>query len=216
MKILIFLGPPGSGKGTQAQRLAERMKIPQIALGDILREEVRAGSAIGKEAAGFMNAGKLVPDEVTIELTRLRIGRPDCRNGFILDGFPRSVAQADALDRMLAGKKWEIDRVIYFQISEEAVIDRLSGRRSCKRCGAVYHLKYNPPKVAGKCDACGGELYQRDDDKESVIRRRFEVYADQTRPLIDRYAKAGKLVELDASKPIDEVFVKLTAIAVAP
>lgn len=216
MKILIFLGPPGSGKGTQAKRLAEKMKIPQIALGDILREEVRAGSAIGTKVKSFMSAGKLVPDEVTIDLTRLRIARDDCQRGFILDGFPRSVAQADALDRMLAEKKWKIDRLIYFKISEEVVIARLSERRSCKDCGAVYHLKYNPPKVAGKCDACGGELYQRDDDKESVIRSRFEVYAKQTLPLIERYSGAGKLVELDASKPIDEVFAKLAAVAVAP
>jgi len=216
VKILIFLGPPGSGKGTQAKRLADKMKIPQIALGDILREEVRAGSEIGNKAKSFMNAGKLVPDEVTIELTRLRIGREDCRRGFILDGFPRSVVQADALDKMLAGKKWKIDRVIYFQIPEEAVVARLAERRSCKKCGAVYHLRHNPPKVAGKCDACGGELYQRDDDKENVIRSRFEVYAKQTRPLIERYSGAGELVELDASKPIDEVNVKLAAIAVVP
>jgi len=219
MNILIFLGPPGSGKGTQAKKLAEELKLPHIALGDILREEVRVESEIGKRAKEFMNAGKLVPDELTIELTRLRITKADCGAGFILDGFPRSWQQAEALEQMLKEKKWEVGRVIYFRIPEEEVVERLADRRSCKDCGAVYHLKFNPPRGAGKCDLCGGELYQRADDNEETIRHRFEVYEQRTRPLIEQYIKAKKLLELDASKPIDAVYkdlLKVTAIAVVP
>ncbi len=212
MNILIFLGPPGSGKGTQAKKLAEEYKLPHIALGDILREEVRAGSKIGEQAKALMNAGKLVPDELTIELTSQRIGRPDCQAGFILDGFPRSLIQAEALDKMLADHKWEITKVVYFDIAEDEVVGRLSGRRSCKVCGAVYHIKFNPPKVEGKCDLCGGELYQRKDDEEGVIRQRFEVYRAQTQPLIERYSRSGKLVRLDAARPIDTVYGELTRI----
>jgi adenylate kinase len=217
--ILVFLGPPGSGKGTQAKRLAEKLKVPHIALGDILRDEVRLGSEIGKRAKEIINAGRLVPDEMTIELTRQRISQDDCRNGFILDGFPRSGPQAEALDEMLAEQGWHIDRVVYFQITEEEVVGRLSGRRSCRNCGAVYHLKNNPPKVSGRCDMCGGELYLRPDDEASVIRNRFEVYAKQTRPLIEIYQKRRTLTELDASKPINETFedlLKITADAVVP
>jgi len=217
--ILIFLGPPGSGKGTQAKRLSERIRVPHISLGDILREEVRLETELGRRAKEHMNAGRLVPDEMTIELTRKRIRQEDCRSGFIIDGFPRSAAQADAFDRMLEEDKLKLNRVIYFNISEEAVVDRLSGRRSCRNCGAVYHVKFNSPKVPGKCDLCGGELFQRPDDKEEVIRKRFEVYEKQTRPLIEHYAKKGKLVEMDAAKPIEEVFHKLLnvlAFATAP
>jgi adenylate kinase len=217
--ILVFLGPPGSGKGTQAKRLAEKLKVPHIALGDILREEVRLGTDIGRRAKELMNEGKLVPDELTIELTRQRIARDDCRRGFILDGFPRSEEQARALDTMLKEKGWRIDQVIYFQISQEEVVGRLSGRRSCRNCGAVYHLKNIPPKVSGRCDMCGGELYLRPDDEASVIRNRFEVYAKQTRPLIEIYQKRRILTELAASKPINETFedlLKITADAVVP
>jgi adenylate kinase len=212
VNILIFFGPPGSGKGTQAKKLAQEHKLPHIALGDILREEVRAGSKIGEQAKALMNAGKLVPDELTIELTSQRIGRPDCLAGFILDGFPRSLAQAEALDKMLADHKWEIAKVVYFDIEEDVVVGRLSGRRSCKSCGAVYHTKFNPSKQSGKCDLCGGELYQRKDDEEGVIRQRFEVYREQTQPLIERYIRSEKLVKLDASRPIDEVYRELTRV----
>jgi adenylate kinase len=210
VSILIFLGPPGSGKGTQAIKLAELLLVPQIAVGDILREEVRAGSDVGSKAQAFMNAGKLVPDELTIEIVRQRVERKDCRGGFILDGFPRSEIQANALDQILAQSGSKIDRVIHFKIAEEEVVGRLSGRRSCKNCGAVYHLKYNPPRTAGKCDLCGGELYLRHDDEEEVIRHRFEVYEKQTRPLIDRYRKAGNLAEIDAARSIEAVFNDLT------
>jgi len=206
---LIFLGPPGSGKGTQAKLLAEKLKVPHISLGDILREEVRKGSDIGKRAKEIMNAGRLVPDELTIELTRQRTAQPDCKNGFILDGFPRSDAQANALDKM----NLNLDKVVYFDVSEDLVVIRLSGRRSCKACGSVYHVKFKPPKAEGKCDACGSALYQRQDDEEKSVRTRFEVYQEQTKPLIDRYRSMGRLVTVDASGNIDEVFSALLKIA---
>jgi len=209
---LVFLGPPGSGKGTQAKVLAEKLGLPHISLGDILREEVRKESEIGKKAKEFMNAGKLVPDELTIELTRQRIAKPDCTPGFILDGFPRSAIQAEAFDNMMKGMGLELDKVIYFQVNEDQIVDRLAGRRSCKTCSTVYHVKHKPPAVAGKCDEDGTELYQRKDDEEKAIRTRFEVYAEQTKPLIERYLKAGKLVELDASGSIEDILKKLLAI----
>lgn len=210
--ILVFLGPPGSGKGTQAKLLADRLKIPHISLGDILRDVAREETETGKLVAGLIHAGKLAPNELTIELTRKRIGNPDCKAGCILDGFPRSAAQAEAFDKMLEEMSLILDRVIYFQVTEDQVVERLSGRRSCKSCGAVYHENFNPPKVEGKCDECGGELYQRHDDEESAIRTRFEVYEEQTKPLIDRYQSVGKLVTIDASGSIEKVFDKLLTI----
>ena len=206
---LVFLGPPGSGKGTQAKKLAEKMGIPHISLGDILRDEVHQETEIGKKIKEIMNAGRLVPDEITIALTRRRIEQVDCEAGFILDGFPRSWAQATALDEMVRELKIDLSAVVYFSITEDLVVERLSGRRSCKNCGAVYHIKFNPPKVAGKCDRCGENLFQRADDEEKAIRTRFEVYEMQTKPLIEHYRKMGKLVELDAGKPITEVYEKL-------
>ncbi len=210
--ILVFLGPPGSGKGTQAKLLAEIRNLPHICLGDMLRDEVRKGTEIGKRAKEIMNAGNLVPDESTIELTRQRIGKADCRASFILDGFPRSAVQAEALDQMQKEMNFELSKVIYFQVTADQVVDRLSGRRSCRECGAVYHIKFNPSKVKGRCDVCGSELYQRQDDEESAIRTRFQVYEKQTKPLIDRYQKAGKLLIVDASGSIDQIFKKVLAI----
>lgn len=212
MMNLVFFGPPGSGKGTQAKLLAEKLKTPHISLGDILREEVRQGTEIGKKAGELMNAGKLVPDELTIALTKKRISQPDCKPGFILDGYPRSAAQAEALDAMLKELGLKLDKVIYFKVDEDAVVERLSGRRSCKACGAVFHMKFKPSRVAGKCDACGGELYQRKDDVESAIRTRFEVYAKQTEPLLEQYQQSGVLAEINAAAPIEEVFKRLLTV----
>lgn len=206
---LIFFGPPGSGKGTQAKLLFEKIKAPHISLGDILREEVRQETAIGRQAKELMNAGKLVPDELTIALTRKRLSQPDCRGGFILDGYPRSLAQAEALERMLPELGLKIDKVVYFKVDEEQIVERLTGRRSCKVCGAVYHVKYNPPKITGQCDQDNSELYQRPDDEEQAIRTRFEVYAKQTEPLLKRYEQSGKLLTVDASGTIEEIFKRL-------
>jgi adenylate kinase len=209
---LVFLGPPGSGKGTQAKKLSEKLNLPHISLGDILREEVRKGSEIGQRAKELMNAGKLVPNEITIELTRNRIAQPDCKNGFILDGFPRSDAQAEALDAMLKEMKIDLDKVIYFDVTEDQVVERLSGRRSCKSCGSVYHVKFKKPKVDGVCDEDGESLYQRKDDAESAIRTRFEVYQEQTKPLVDRYQATAKLERIDAGQEIDQIFSSLLSI----
>ncbi|PIS29622.1 adenylate kinase [Candidatus Saganbacteria bacterium CG08_land_8_20_14_0_20_45_16] len=208
MTVLVFLGPPGSGKGTQAMKLAEKLGIAHISLGDVLREEVRKGSDIGRKAKEFMDAGKLVPDELTIALTRQRLSQPDVKAGIIVDGFPRSLVQAEAFDKMTAELKLKV-KVIYFEIDEEQVVERLSGRRSCKACGAIYHVKYNAPIESGKCDKCGGELYQRSDDQEIAIRTRFEVYTNQTKPLIDRYQQAGVLARVQAAGPIEEIFKNL-------
>jgi adenylate kinase len=208
---LAFFGPPGSGKGTQAKLLAEKFNLPHISLGDILREEVRQGTEMGKKIKVLIDAGKLAPNEMTIALTEKRLAQPDCRQGFILDGYPRSEPQAEALDKIMADLKKKLDKVVYFQVNEDMVVERLSGRRSCKQCGAVYHVKFNRSRAEGKCDNDGSELYQRKDDVESAIRTRFEVYAKETEPLLERYRRDGSLATVDASGSIDEVFKRLLA-----
>lgn len=202
---MIMLGPPGSGKGTQAKRLTERFGIPQISTGDILREAVKEGTPLGKEAKRYMDEGKLVPDEVVVGIVRERLKEPDCEKGFILDGFPRTVAQAEALDRILEEMGRKIDHVIDIEVSEDELLKRLTGRRTCKRCGAMYHIIFNPPKRDGICDQCGGELYQRDDDKEETIKARLKVYREQTAPLIDYYEKRGLLRRIEGSGKIEEI-----------
>lgn len=209
IRVFVFLGPPGSGKGTQAKLLAQRLGIPHISLGDILREEVRSGSEIGQKVKSLIEAGRLAPDEITIALAEKRISREDCQKGFIFDGFPRSQAQAEALAQMLKRENRNLEKVVYLEVDKEEVVNRLSNRRSCKKCGAVYHLVNNPPKEPEKCDLCGGELYLRHDDEPEVIRTRFEVYEKETLPLIERYAQEGKLLKIDASGTIDEVFSRL-------
>ncbi|MBI5701841.1 adenylate kinase [Candidatus Saganbacteria bacterium] len=204
--IYVFLGAPGSGKGTQAKQLSARLNIPHIALGDILRESIRLGTEVGRLAKSFVEAGKLVPDEVTIRLTRERVAGKDCSSGFILDGFPRSLEQFEALDAILTGKEY---KVIYFTVPLEAVIDRNSGRLSCGVCGSVYHVKYNPPKSEGICDKCGDKLYQRKDDNAEVIRTRYNIYEETTRPLVELYEKRNALVKVDAQGAIGDVFVRL-------
>lgn len=182
---LIFLGPPGAGKGTQAKMLIERYSIPQISTGDILRAAVAEETDLGKKAKEYMEAGKLVPDEVVIGIIEQRLKQSDCEKGFILDGFPRTVAQAEALDKVLENMGSKIDHVLSLDVPAEELIKRLTGRRTCKNCGAMYHVIFKPPKSEGICDKCGGELYQRSDDNEETVKSRLNVYEQQTRPLTD-------------------------------
>ncbi len=203
---IIMLGPPGAGKGTQAKMLVEKLGIPQISTGDMLRAAVKEGTELGKKAKEYMDAGKLVPDEVVIGIVKERLAQPDCEKGFILDGFPRTIPQAEALDKVLEELGKKIDYVINVAVPNEELITRLTGRRTCRQCGAMYHVVFNPPKVEGKCDKCGGELYQRDDDKEETIRQRLEVYEAQTAPLIEYYEKKGVLYNIDGTGSIEEIF----------
>ncbi len=202
---LILLGPPGAGKGTQAKMLTDRFSIPQISTGDILRAAVKEGTPMGVKAKSFMDAGGLVPDEVVVGIVRERLQKPDCADGFILDGFPRTVAQADALKETLRQLGKDLDAVISLDVDVEALVERLTGRRTCKDCGRGYHVKFDPPKVAGKCDACGGELFQRDDDREETIRKRLDVYHQQTAPLAAYYLADCLLTSVDGMREIDTV-----------
>lgn len=209
---LILLGPPGAGKGTQAKMLTDRFSIPQISTGDILRAAVKEGTPMGLKAKEFMDAGGLVPDEVVVGIVRDRLLAADCNNGFILDGFPRTVAQADALQASLEETDKALDRVISLEVDAEALVERLTGRRTCKECGRGYHVKFDPPLEDGICDACGGSLFQRDDDQEETIRKRLLVYAEQTSPLISYYRDAGVLMELDGMQPIHQVQEKMLSL----
>ena len=210
---LIFLGAPGVGKGTQAQRLAAQESIPQVSTGDILREAVKQGTALGKQAKGFMDAGKLVPDELVIGIIQEKLTGPDCAKGYILDGFPRTVIQAESLDQMLRkGGGGEIEHVVSFDVPHAVLIRRLSGRRSCQACQAVYHMEHNPPKREGLCDVCGGALIQRADDKPETVEARLKVYDQQTRPLGEYYETRGLLRRLDATESIDQVYTRLCKI----
>ncbi len=210
---VVFLGAPGVGKGTQAQRLAVAEKIPQISTGDILREAVKRGTSLGLQAKGFMESGKLVPDEVVIGLVREKLASPECAQGYILDGFPRTVAQAEALDRMFkeTGSPG-LDHVVSFDVPNVEIIRRLSGRRSCPACQAVYHIEYDPPKREGRCDKCGEALVQRTDDKPETVEARLKVFDQQTSPLIAYYQKRGLLRRIDATAAIDQVSARLRAV----
>jgi len=210
--FLVLLGAPGAGKGTQARLLSEKLGIPQVSTGDIFRENLNKGTKLGLLAKGYMEKGELVPDEITVAMVKERISRPDCASGAILDGFPRTIAQAEALDRILAEKGASLTAVPYIKVSEEVLLARLSGRWICRNCGAVYHMIYNPPKVPGVCDICGGELYQREDDKPEVAKNRLKVYFEQTAPLIEYYKRRGLLVEVDGEQPIEKVQEDLEAI----
>ncbi|MDI9611434.1 MAG: adenylate kinase [Archaeoglobales archaeon] len=209
---LILLGAPGAGKGTQAKIITDNFKIPQISTGDMLREAVAKGTELGKKAREYMNQGKLVPDEVVIGIVKERLKQKDCENGFILDGFPRTIAQAEALDTMMSELGKKIDAVININVSEDEIVKRIVNRRICKKCGAIYHLIYDPPKKSGVCDKCGGELYQRDDDKEEVVRERFKVYRKNTEPLIEYYKRKGILYEVDGTKDIEKVKAEILSI----
>ncbi len=202
---LIFLGPPGAGKGTQARMMAAEHGIPQIATGDMLREALANKTPLGLEAKAYMDRGALVPDEVVVGLVAQRIDSEDARAGFLLDGFPRTVAQAEALERLLKERGVEIDRVIFFEVSEGELLRRLTGRRVCRGCGALYHVVSSPPKAAGRCDQCGGELYQRDDDREATVRARLHVYQAQTVPLLDHYRGQDRVVSVAGEGPMDEI-----------
>lgn len=199
---LVLLGAPGAGKGTQSKRLVERYGIPQISTGDILREAVKNGTPLGVQAKSFMDRGALVPDEVVIGIVRDRCQREDCGKGFILDGFPRTTAQADAL--LALGIR--IDNAIDIRVSKDFLVKRLSGRRVCKSCGDAYHLEFNPSKTDGRCDKCGGELFQRDDDREEVVLKRLETYENQTSPLVEYYKKKGLLHTINGEGDIEAVF----------
>ncbi|WPX07879.1 adenylate kinase [Anaerocellum danielii] len=191
---LILLGAPGAGKGTQAEYLSKRFSIPHISTGDILRENVKNETELGKKAKEYMDKGLLVPDEIVIEIVKDRISKEDCKNGFLLDGFPRTIAQAEALDKVLQELGQKIDKVLNIEVPDEKILERMSGRRICKNCGASFHVIYRPPQKEGVCDVCGGELYQREDDKEETVKKRLEVYHAQTQPLIDYYKEKGLLV----------------------
>jgi adenylate kinase len=202
---LILVGPPGAGKGTQAVHLAAHYSIPHISTGDIFRSNIKNATELGKRAQAFMDKGELVPDSVTNEMVRDRLGQADVANGFLLDGFPRNTAQADELNKILVEKNMPLDAVLELKIENAEIIRRLSGRRTCRNCSASFHIDFEKPKVAGVCDACQGELYQREDDKEEVVARRLEVYTEQTAPIIDYYSKAGLLKSISALGDVSEI-----------
>jgi adenylate kinase len=202
---LIFLGPPGAGKGTQASLLSKTLLIPQISTGDILRNSVRAGTPMGTRAKSFMDSGSLVPDDVVVGIVEERLQASDCNNGFILDGFPRTVAQADALDVMLIRLDKQIEFVLSMTVDDEDLLSRISGRRMCEKCGKGYHLVFDPPKVAGTCDLCGSKLYQRDDDKIETMRKRLDEYYQKTAPLIDYYSQKKILKPIPGTGAIEDI-----------
>jgi adenylate kinase len=206
---VILLGPPGVGKGTQAKRLTEEYRIPQISTGDMLRAAIKAGSQLGKEAKGFMDRGALVPDSVVLGLVDERIRADDAKNGFMLDGFPRTVVQADTLGEMLVKQGRTIDHVICLAAANDELVRRLSGRRTCNKCSAPFHVDFKPPRKPGVCDACGGELYQRDDDKEEAIRTRLITYDTQTKPLIEYYKGKKILRSVDGLGSMDAVYARI-------
>ncbi|HEX6935012.1 MAG TPA: adenylate kinase [Actinomycetes bacterium] len=202
---LVLVGPPGAGKGTQAQFIASHFAVPKISTGDIFRANVSEGTDLGLEAKKYMDAGDLVPDEVTIGMVTDRLSHDDTSEGFLLDGFPRTVHQAEVLDEMLAVRGVALDVVLELVVDDDEVVRRLSGRRTCRRCGHVWHLDFDPPATEGTCDRCGGELFQRDDDSEDTIRHRLVVYVDQTSPLIGYYGDRGLLRGVDATGPVEDV-----------
>ena len=202
----VLLGPPGAGKGTQAVRLVEKYEIPHISTGDIFRKNIKEGTELGKKAQEYMNAGALVPDELVVDPVKDRLQQDDCKNGFLLDGFPRTIFQAEKLDEFLSESNLKMDIVINLKVEKEALIKRLTGRRVCKDCGASYHIVNIPPKKEGVCDICGGELIQRKDDNIETVENRINVYEEQTAPLIGYYKEAGSLVDFDGEASLDEVF----------
>ena len=211
MKI-IMLGAPGAGKGTQAKKIAAKYGIPHISTGDIFRANIKGGTELGMKAKSYMDQGQLVPDDVTIGMLLDRIAEADCENGYVLDGFPRTIPQAEALDAALAANGEKIDYAVNVEVPDENIVNRMSGRRACVGCGATYHIVYNPTKVEGKCDTCGADLILRDDDKPETVLNRLKVYHEQTQPLIDFYTKKGVIAEVDGTKDMKDVFDAIVAI----
>lgn len=209
---VILLGPPGAGKGTQAKRLIDKYGIPQVSTGDMLRAALKEGTPLGLEAKKYMDQGALVPDSVVIGLVKERIQKPDAAKGYMLDGFPRNVSQAEALDQMLGDLGQKIDHVVCIEVPSEELMGRLTGRRTCKACGAGFHVMFDPPKKAGVCDKCGGELYQRDDDNEATVGSRLKVYDGQTKPLIEYYDKQAKLRRIHGVGDMGAIFDRITAV----
>ncbi|MBU6081172.1 MULTISPECIES: adenylate kinase [Allobacillus] len=203
---LILMGLPGAGKGTQAEKIVEKYAIPHISTGDMFRSAIKEGTALGNEAKTYMDKGELVPDEVTIGIVKERLSKPDCEKGFLLDGFPRTVAQAEALERLLNELNTKLDYVLHVKVPTEKLIERLTGRRICPTCGATYHVEFNPPKQEGICDHDGTELIQREDDQPETVKNRLDVNIEQTQPLLDFYEDKGYLVAIDGDQDIDEVF----------
>jgi len=209
---IILLGAPGAGKGTQANLLSEQLGIPQISTGDLLRSNMKNETPLGKTAKSYMDKGLLVPDEITLSLVRDRLNKDDCKRGFILDGFPRTLQQAKALENELEGTASNLDLVINIDIADEEIIKRLSGRRICSNCGNTYHMDYNPPRENGTCDKCQNTLIQRNDDEESTVIKRLNTYHEQTEPLIEYYQERNMLTEIDGTKTIEEIGFDLTSV----
>lgn len=206
---LIFMGPPGAGKGTQAEIFRQRHGLPHISTGDMFREAVRAGTELGRRAQVYLERGDLVPDAIVQEMVESRLSEPDCQAGFVLDGYPRTLPQAEALDRFLAASGRRLDAVVFFAIQEEVLLRRLTGRRVCPVCGINYHLDYKPPKVPGRCDADGAELFQRPDDAPDTVRHRLQVFRQWTAPLVDYYRGRGLFLEVDAERPVEDVYERI-------
>lgn len=213
-RYIVLLGPPASGKGTQAAQLREALELPHVASGDLFRENLKHETELGLKAKFFMDRGELVPDDVTIAMVTERLSRPDCAGGALLDGFPRTIAQAEALDQALAAQGHKISLVPNIAVPDEVLVERVGGRRICRTCGESYHVQFNLPKQPGVCDKDGGELYQRDDDKPETVRKRLEVYWEQTSPLIDYYRDQGVLVEINGDQSIQAVQADLRAVVV--
>ena len=207
--IVVLMGPPGAGKGTQAVRLAERQGVAHVASGDLFREATAAGTPLGQQAKGYMERGELVPDDIVVKMVLERLARPDCDRGVILDGFPRTAAQAEALDGALAAQGRRVDAALLMDVPAEAILERMTGRRICRQCQAPYHVRFNPPAREGVCDRCGGALYQRDDDREDTVRRRLAVYQEQTLPLASYYRQRGILRQVDGLGEVDEITGRL-------
>ncbi len=208
---LILLGPPGAGKGTQAVSISEQFKIPHISTGDIFRKNIKEGTDLGKKAKSFMDNGELVPDSLVVEIVEDRLKEDDCRTGFLLDGFPRTVFQAEALGKVLKANNSELNRVINISVDPEVLVERITGRRICKACGATYHIHFNPTKVEGICDMCGGQLYQRADDNEETVSNRISVYMNETSPLINYYTEKNIIANINGQQDIRKVLEDINA-----